>query len=140
MAQVLKVLPVAVLAVVPSAALAWWSINHHEVVPISKGVFAVLNENSSGAADYWCAAGDYTRRQLRIPSAQKIYIWRGIGPSETHPGKKSVQFSLTPPEKSDPSPGYSLSVKAVGDSLTSAAAYQYCLGDGLYDPFRPRGF
>lgn len=129
-----------VLAFAPAMAGAWWAINRHEVFVVSDGVFEVLNEVGSGAVDYWCGAGDYARRQLRAAATQRIYIWKAIGPSATHPGKKSVQFSFSAPEGASTSPGYSLSVKAVGDNLTTAAAYQYCIGDDPFDAFRPRGF
>ncbi len=130
----------AVLVLIPGWVMAYRAINWHEVYPVSRTVFEVVGRVGSGATDYWCGAGDYVRNALGDTSVRRIYIWRGIGPSVNKPGFKAVQFALTPPENADTSPGYSLSVKAVGDNLTSIAAFQYCLNDDLFDPFVPRGW
>lgn len=133
-------LVVAVLVLTPGWVAAWRAWNWHDVFPVSKTVFEVIGRPGSAAADYWCGAGDYVRHALRESATRRIYIWRAIGPSEIQPGRKAVQFALTAPENADTSPGYSLSVKAVGDNLTAAAAFQYCLGDDRFDPFFPRGW
>ncbi|MCF6232317.1 MAG: hypothetical protein L3J36_04350 [Rhodobacteraceae bacterium] len=126
------------LTIFAASAEAWRARNWHQVYPVSPTVFEVVGQAGSGAADYWCGAGDYVRHLLRMPAVQRVYIWRAIGPSVVQPGRKAVQFSLGPPE--DPenkvvAPGYSLSVKAVGDNLTAAAAFQYCLDNDRLDPF-----
>lgn len=128
------------LALVPGGVAAWRAYNWHDVLAISKTVFEVIGEPGSAAADYWCGAGDYVRHALRMSATRRVYIWKAIGPSVAQPGRKAVQFSLSPPENTSPSPGISLSVKAVGDNLTAAAAFQYCLGGSGHDPFRPRGW
>jgi hypothetical protein len=138
MSRIAKVCLLVSLVLTPGWASAWRAINRHEVFPVSKTVFEVIGRPGSGAADYWCGAADFVRRTIRNTATQRIYIWRAIGPSQTQSGKKAVQFSLSPPINADTSPGYSLSVKAVGDNLTSAAAYQYCLNDDLFDPFMRR--
>lgn len=131
---------VASLALAPGTVAAWRAINWHDVFPVSKTVFEVIGRPGSGAADYWCGAGDFVRHAMQAGATRRIYIWRAIGPSVTQPGYKAVQFSLNAPENVSTSPGYSLSVKAVGDNLTSALAYQYCLGDDRFDPFMSRGW
>lgn len=125
-------------ALAPGWASAWWAYNRHEVLPVSNGVFEVVSEVGSGAQQFWCAAGDYAYRALGAAAAQRIYIVRAIGPSQTRPGRKSVQFSLVPPPGADTEPRLSLSVKAVGDNLRAAAAQQYCFGNGYEDPFLRR--
>lgn len=130
----------ALLAVMPGWAAAWRSVNQHEVYPISDTVFEVLNEVGSAPVDYWCGAGDFARQVMGTAAAQRIYIWRAIGPSATRQGRKSVQFSMTAPKDADTAPRLSLSVKHAGDNLTSALAYQYCLGDDRFDPFVRRGW
>lgn len=120
---------------VPATAEAWRARNHHQVNPVSPTVFEVIGRPGSGAADYWCGAGDYVRHALRMPAVQRVYIWRQIGQSVTNPGRKSVQFSLNPPKERVEAPKYSLSVKAVGDNLTAAFAFQYCLDDDRFDRF-----
>ena len=124
----------AALATLPAASHAWRAINYHEVNPVSNGVFEVIGRAGSGAQDYWCGAGDFAYRGLGTASVQRVYIVRGIGPSVTRPGRKSVQFSLTPPPGADTEPKITLSVRAVGDNLRAAAAQQYCY-DRLPDRF-----
>lgn len=123
------------MAVMPSAGSAWRAWNQHDVYPVSEGVFEVVSEVGSGATDFWCGAGDYAYRALRTKGVQRVYIWRAIGPSVTKPGKKAVQFSLTPPSGADTSSRISLSVKAVGDNLRAAMAQQYCFDGDADDPF-----
>lgn len=123
-----------VLTFFAASADAWRAKNWHQVNQVSPTVFEVVGQPGSGAAEYWCGAGDYVRHLLRLPAVQRVYIWRAIGPSVGQPGRKAVQFSLSPPEAKVAPPGYSLSVKAVGDSLTAAAAFQYCLDSDPFDP------
>lgn len=130
----------AALVLVPGWGLAYRAINRHEVYPVSETVFEVVGRVGSSAADYWCGAGDYIQNALGYEVVRRIYIWRAIGPSETISGKKAVQFALAPPKGADATPGLSLSVKAVGDNLTAAAAFRYCISDDIYDPFFPRGW
>lgn len=113
---------------VPTWALSWYAWNRYEVFPISDSVFEVVERPGSagGANDYWCGAGDYAQRVLKTRTNQKIYIWKAIGKSVTKPGNRAVQFSLNAPANASASPGYSLSVRAVGDSLSTAAAQRYC--------------
>ncbi|MHA6262459.1 hypothetical protein ACXYMO_04590 [Arenibacterium sp. CAU 1754] len=125
----------AAVAVAPASSSAWRALNRHEVFPVSKGVFEVVSLVGSGAQDYWCGAGDYAISQLRVRGNQRIYIWGAIGPSVNRPGKKAVQFSLTPPPNVDLEPRLTMSVKAVGDNMRAAMALQYCYGDDPFDRF-----
>ncbi|WP_146344482.1 hypothetical protein [Falsiphaeobacter marinintestinus] len=113
---------------VPSAALSWRAWNRHEVLPVSNGVYEVVSEvgYGTGATDYWCGIGDYAQRQLRAGATQRIYIWKAVGPSVNRPGRKAVQFSLSAPSGANTSPGYSVSVKRVGDNMTVSMAQNYC--------------
>ena len=130
-----RILLAGVLALVPGWGLAWRAYNTHVVVPVSQTVFEVVGRPGSSAANYWCSAGDYVRHRLRMKATTRIYIWQAIGPSVSYSNSKAVQFSLNSPVEPPLSPGYSLSVKAVGDNLTAAAAYQYCLGNSRVFPF-----
>lgn len=116
----------AAAALVPDAATANRMFGQKDVVETGGGTFEVIGRIGDGAADYWCGAGDYAQRALRAGATERIYIRRGIGPSETRPGRKSVLFSLRPPPGGGEVAGYSLSVKAVGDNMTTTAAVQYC--------------
>lgn len=111
----------------PQAALAWRATNGTEVNPVNKTSFEVIPHGRSGPSEFWCGAGDYAIRVLGTSATQRIYISRAIGPSQTRPGAKGVQFSLTPPPEAQGfQAGYSLSVKAAGDSLDAAMAQRYC--------------
>ncbi|SFT67322.1 hypothetical protein SAMN05216236_10543 [Sedimentitalea nanhaiensis] len=125
----------AAVVVSPTWASAWWAINRHEVFPVSDGVYEVVGRVGSAAWDYWCGAGDFAQRVMGVPAAERIYIWRGIGPSVTRPGRKAVQFALSPPPGADTDTPLSLSVKAAGDNLARHTAVWYCYqadGDEFY--------
>ncbi|MBE1285693.1 MAG: hypothetical protein GJ676_20445 [Rhodobacteraceae bacterium] len=127
----LKMLPViATLVTIPSLAFGFQAWNRHTVNPLQGGVFEVVSEVGSGAADYWCAAGDYAIRVLRTSATQRIYIWSPVAPALTQQGRRGVQFSLQPPQGANTDPGYSLSVRRAGDNLRASSAQNYC-----YDRF-----
>ncbi|MFW8634370.1 hypothetical protein [Cribrihabitans pelagius] len=115
----------------PDAAPAWWSWNRHEVFPIGGGVWEVVSEVGAIPQDYWCATGDYAFRELGAPLSQRIYIWRGIGPSLSRPRRNAVQFSFSPPPGADLSPRRSLNIKAVGNSKRTGSAYNQCFNRRL---------
>lgn len=112
--------------VAPGASTAWWSWNRHEVFPVAEGVWEVVSEVGAMPRDYWCAAGDYAFRELGAPLGQRIYIWRGIGPSLTRPDRKAVQFSFSPPPGAELSPRRSYDIKAAGNSRRTGSAYNRC--------------
>lgn len=134
---VLRSALIALMTLVPFDAQAWWAWNRHEVMPVSDGVWEVINEVGSGPQDYWCGIGDFAIRQLRTKATQRIYVWQGIGPAATRQGRKSVQFSLSPPPGASTERGYSLSIKNPGYSLNAATARYYCF-DRMEDPFYRR--
>jgi len=126
------------LLTLPQPASAWWALNRHEVLPVSQDRFEVVSRVGSGPRQFWCGAGDFVYRNLSAPGVTRVYIVEPIGASKTRPGKKAVTFSTTPPENVDKSPGYSLSVKAVGDNLSAASAQQYCYEGGYEDRIFPK--
>lgn len=119
------------LVALPGAALAWRAANGHKVHDLGGGVFEVVGRIGSGAQQYWCGAGDYAIAVLGAAAAQRVYVWRPIGPSVAEPGRKAVQFALSPPPGADTSTGYSLTVRRAGDNLRAAAAQQYCYDSGF---------
>ena len=141
MTRISLIICVALLASVPDHAAAWRARNLHQVEPVASSlsatVFEVIGRAGSGAADYWCGAGDYVRHRLGRAAVQRVYIWRAIGPSVARPGRRAMQFSLTAPDNPSPSPGYSLSMKAVGDNLTASFAFQYCFDNDRRDSLFP---
>ena len=124
----------AAIALIPTLGAAWKAHNRHDVYPLDNGIFEVVSEVGSGPIDFWCGAGDYAYRELRTASVQRVYMWRGIGPSVTRPGKKAIQFSLTPPPGADIRPSVTFSLHDVGDNLRAGAAQQFCFGTDPADP------
>jgi hypothetical protein len=108
------------LALIPTWGMSWWAF------PVSETVWEVIADVGTSAADFWCGAGDYAQRVMGVPAASRIYIWKPVGPSVNVPGRKAVQFSMSPPPGADTSVGYSLTVKRAGDNLARHAAVQYC--------------
>lgn len=127
----------AAVAMLPGAALAWRAANGHRVHDLGGGVYEVVGRVGSGAQQYWCGAGDYAIAVLGAAAAQRVYVWRPIGPSQTEKGRKAVQFALSPPPGADTTTGYTLSVRRAGDNLSAAMAQQYCYDAG-YEDFRWR--
>jgi hypothetical protein len=97
------------------------------VTPQADGSFSVYSPRSGSAQYYWCGAGDYVIRRTGAASNARIYLVEGR--SRASSGRTTVTFSLTPPPGVSASGArnpLSLSVKNPGDSLSAAAAVQYC--------------
>lgn len=90
--------PFAILAVlsvaVPTTAFAFRAISRMDVNKVDKNVFEVVGRAGAIKNDYWCAAGDYLRRELRLPWSTKIYVVSGIGRGVTTGAASAVQFTL----------------------------------------------
>lgn len=129
---------IAVLSIaLPVAATAWRAMNWHEVHDLGGGVYEVVGRVGSGPMQYWCGIGDYAISVLGVAAAQRIYVWRPIGPSVVRSGRKAVQFALSPPPGADTTSGLSLSVRRAGDNINAAMARQYCYDGGFdEDPWR----
>lgn len=105
-------------------------LNRTEVTPLQNGVYQVKGVGSSAPVNYWCGIGDYAIRTLGVPNSQRIYITKAY-----EPGVRTVEFSMTPPPGVDTNPGYSVTVKRVGENMSAVSAQQYC-----YDNFMDFGF
>ena len=134
MTRALGLAAMATLAVWPNWSLGWTAQNLLEVQQLNSEVIEVIGGAGSGPAQYWCGAGDYFRRVKGIGGAQRIYIWRGVGPSETQAGRAAVQFALTAPDGADTSTSYTLSMKRAGDNMSAGLAQQYCWGQRIIGP------
>ncbi len=100
------------------------------VTPMKNGIYEVSAIGSSAPVAYWCGIGDFAIRSLRTKASQRIYITRAYEKQS-----RTVQFSLTPPEGVDTTPGYSVTVKRVGENMSAGSAQGYC-----YDNFMDFGF
>lgn len=99
------------LVIIPGGAMAFFALNRLEVVPLSDGVFEVIGGTGAAAPDYWCGAGDYAIAQLQTGATQRLYMRSEIGPSQTRPKKKAIQFSTSPPPDVSTVPSNRLSMK-----------------------------
>ena len=84
--------------------------------------FDVLEEHAAGPRQIWCAAAEHGRDVLRLPTATRLYIARGRGPTELAP---------VGPKQDGP---YAISLRDVGFSLSIGHALSYC-NDRIEDLF-----
>lgn len=130
-----KVTGVAALVLLPGLALGQAvgfgvGINpafRTTITPLKNGWYEVATHGTSAPIAYWCGIGDFVKRGLGMKGNQRIYVARAY---EKH--VRTVQFSLTPPEGADTSPGYSVTVKRVGANMSANAAQNHCY-DNLMD-------
>lgn len=115
------------LALLPEAGSAWTAWNNLRVNPVRDAVFEVVGQSGSANVDYWCAAGDYARRVLSLPLGQRIYIVRGRAEVQTTDRKSAVQFSVQAPANVKNQTIGLLSVTRVGENISAAMAFDYCL-------------
>ncbi|WP_037317308.1 hypothetical protein [Ruegeria halocynthiae] len=134
--QFWKVSGIAVLAILPGLAQAvGFGVGVYRgfrtaVTPLDNGIYEVSASGTSAPVAYWCGIGDFAIRTLRTKATQRIYITRAYERQA-----RTVQFSLTAPEGVDTNPGYSVTVKRVGENMTAGSAQGYC-----YDNFMDLGF
>jgi hypothetical protein len=107
------------------------TINKHRVFDIGNGQFEVISRAASAPADYWCGAGEYTRRILGKRGVVPIYVVETIGPSVSIENFLSVKFSLTPPASGEVET-YSITAKPVGKAMSQTFAEQYCRDSAFY--------
>ena len=98
--------------------------------------FEVVEEHGAGPRQIWCAAAEHARDAARLPTAQRLYIARGLAPSELAGGRKTVRFSPTPVAAEGPRQDGPLTItlRDVGASLSIGHALSYC-DDRIEDLF-----
>ena len=94
-----------------------------DVNPISRSRFEVIEANTAGPRDFWCAAANYVIDDLRIDTG-RIYIDTARGPAQTAPGRKGVVFTTQAP--SDPKTSYSISVRQKDVGFSLGHAHRLC--------------
>lgn len=127
MRPVLPARPAALLAAVLAAALApaapasaFTAQNGLIVHPEGAEDFTVPWRGKSGPADFWCAAGDYAIRKLRLPPTATI--WRASEPPRR--SGEAVRFTLRP-ERAASSTGLAV-LGARGAGLSAGGAQSLC--------------
>ena len=98
--------------------------------------FEVVEEYGAGPRQIWCAAAEHARDVARLPTAQRLYIARGLGASDLAGGRKTVRFSPSPvaaegPRQDTP---YTITLRDIGASLSIGHALSYC-DDRIEDLF-----
>lgn len=104
-------------------------------VPGSRS-FEVVQEHAAGPRQVWCAAAEHARDVLRLPTATRLYIERGRGPSPLAQGRTSIRFSPDPVEPVGPRQDgrYTVSLRDVGFSRSIGHAASFC-DDRIEDLF-----
>ncbi|WP_050930254.1 hypothetical protein [Aestuariivita boseongensis] len=122
----------------PTSALAFRAQNTLKVNPEGQGQFEVIQRGGVSPGDIWCAAGDYAMRVLGVQGTQRVYLVEGKHIARTEERRRfGYSFSLTPPPEAQnfTSSPLTLSLRAIGDSLSAVTAQQYCY-DRLGEPKR----
>ena len=113
----------------PEVALAFTSRKGARVNPVSTEVFEVVPTAGGTGMDYWCGAGDYAMRALDAPLTDMVYVYRGLGPSETSHRRSAVQFTLNAVllEQEEAGQGAAaLNRLRTGDAMRIRSALGYC--------------
>lgn len=121
------VLAASLILALPDVSAANASLHSTRVNPVSDGVFEVIARSGSGYL-FWCGAADHVQRVLRRPWNTSLYIYRGLGPSETTGRRSAVQFTLAPNlAAAAPAGGYgSVNSLQAGDTMSVLRAHEYC--------------
>jgi hypothetical protein len=91
---------ICTLFALPAAAQEFRAINHMTVTPTGPQSFRVGGQAELWARDYWCAAGEYAIRRLRLPGNTRLYVVdpyvRGVRTVgfATDPGNLTPQTAL----------------------------------------------
>lgn len=125
----------ALVALASGPVSAFTASNLLRVNPVSEGTFEVIGRGGIQTGDYWCAAAEYLLYNGMNNATRRIYVVRELGYAETENRRSAVQFSLTAPEGVDTRPGFTLSVKRVGENLSSGSARNYCYDLKLREVF-----
>ncbi|MEM8655348.1 MAG: hypothetical protein AAGF36_11425 [Pseudomonadota bacterium] len=90
---------------------------------IDPSTFEVIEADSAGGTQLWCAAGLYARNVLGL-GGENLYIQTGRGDATTVPGRKSVVFSSTPVDGAFSSPDQG--VRRAGKVFSVTHAFSFC--------------
>lgn len=112
-----------------TASHAFMANNGLRVKPQSQTSFEVPYRGLSGAADFWCAAGDYVISRLRMPASTRIY--RTSSPPRR--AGQGISFSLSP----EGSTRTGLATFGDQRSVSASHAKQLCEQQRLLNDFFP---
>ncbi|MGC1488533.1 MAG: hypothetical protein WA784_12185 [Albidovulum sp.] len=106
--------------VLATPAQAFTAQNGLAVENTARG-FAVPWRGPSGAADFWCAAGDYVVRGLGQSPTTRIYRLT----ERPRPAGGAMAFSLSPEGAADATGIFTL-IGGQGAAMSAATAHFYC--------------
>lgn len=90
----------------------------YTVTPLANGAFEITPARAAGPSVYWCAAADHARTRLQASGSAPLFVLAGAT-------GRAARFSLSPPP-GGPVQSFDLSISTPGNSLSVAAALQYC--------------
>lgn len=85
----------AVAACTSAASGQFYALNRFQVVPLNPYEFEVVGRPGGLKPDYWCAIGDFLRRQ-KVPWRTRIYAMSGIERGVATGARTAVRFTLDP--------------------------------------------
>jgi hypothetical protein len=88
--------------------------------------YEVIETQSMGAADFWCAAASYNELRQGRSDLIQLYVRTPRGPAKTAQGRKGVVFTTDPSGLSKLAPSLTLTVNQAGASLKSRKARSFC--------------
>lgn len=91
----------------------------YSVVAGPDGTFDITLKRAGGDTAFWCAASEHARRELGASGSDRVYTW---GRTAT----RATRFSLKAPASGSVQ-SFTVSLDQVGNNLSVASAYQYCL-------------
>ncbi|WP_116132008.1 hypothetical protein [Tropicimonas sp. IMCC34043] len=113
-------------------ANAYWAYNTLVVneIPGRQGAFEVIYKPRAVDTDFWCAAGDFTRRFVNQSGTTRVYLERPLGPSLTQQRSRSVVFTIDPSGPvakgaADPQ-GMDMNATRIGQNYSAAHGWALC--------------
>lgn len=99
--------------------------------PSVPGRFEVQQRASRGGSDYWCAAGEYAIRSLRVATNTRIYLEAPIGAGYLSKSAKTAAFTVSPDSElqqtaARQSNGLTMTVTRVGENWSAAHGDLQC--------------
>ncbi|MEL7099219.1 MAG: hypothetical protein AAGM84_10365 [Pseudomonadota bacterium] len=125
----MKMTALALAALLPaslSAATIGEELSRLVINPINGTDFEVIETQTMGAAEFWCAAASFNEVRQGRSGLIDLYVKRPRGPSITQPGRKGVIFTTDPSGLPQSAGSLTLTVSQPGASLRSVQARRYC--------------
>ncbi|MFA3921064.1 hypothetical protein [Ruegeria hyattellae] len=125
----LQTVPLVLVPILPTIAMAFEAPNGMAVNPVDDSVFEVVARDDVSGDAFWCAAGMYAEIKQKKRPGEKMSIARGLGPSETTDRLSAVQFTTDPVTAgvTPKSMGNDINEYNVGETLEIGIARGHCL-------------